>query len=85
MLHHVASAEIYYTMWLDDTLPDETIARYREASRRFGALLERAVLATGAEGAAFYDGAERVTVTQVARAALEAEQALLAVEGDGAA
>ncbi|MGH2480150.1 MAG: DinB family protein, partial [Ktedonobacteraceae bacterium] len=34
-LHHLASAEIYYAIWLDEALPDEPIARYSEANRRF--------------------------------------------------
>jgi hypothetical protein len=35
MLHHVASAERYYVIWLDKALSDEPVARYQEANRRF--------------------------------------------------
>lgn len=83
-LHHVASAEIYYAMWLDEALPDEAIARYGEASRRFQAHLEQVMLAAGAATATFYDGSEAVTVGHLARQVLAAEHALLA-EGDDVA
>ena len=48
VLHHVARSEVLYSASLDEALPEEPLARYVEASRRFGERLI-AAYAAGAD------------------------------------
>lgn len=78
MLHHLASAEIYYVVWLDQALPEEPVARYKETSRRFSEQLYQALTLPGNENTTFFDdGVTPVTIEYVVQKALAAEQTLL--------
>ena len=78
MLHHLACAEVYYAIWLDEALPDETVARYHAASWRFERSLHRTFsLPSRAHVAHFSpdDGAV-ITVEQIGRLLLDEERRL---------
>lgn len=84
MLHHLALAEMYYAVWLDEPLPDEPLARYEAASGRFMERL-RAVFGMVSDGAiereravlfAPSDGAV-TTGEEIARGVLAAEESAL--------
>jgi DinB superfamily len=78
MLHHVASAERYYVIWLDQTLSDEPVVRYQEANRRFVAQWRRVIAHPLKEQEAHFRGGDTpTTAQQVAEALLAAEQAAL--------
>jgi hypothetical protein len=75
MLHHLASAELYYAVWMDESLPDETIARYLEASRRLERRAYQALIAP--ENVAmmiFDDDAQPTTVTAIIHEVLQSER-----------
>jgi hypothetical protein len=78
MLHHLASAELYYVVWLDAALPEETLARYDEASRRLGEQVSQILSLPGSEQMAFFGGGELAarTIGQVIQEALAAEYVL---------
>ena len=77
-LHHLAQAEVYYVIWLEEALPDEPIARYREASRRFEAQVRRVFARPPQEQEVlFSDRYTPTTAEHLAQMVLTAEQALL--------
>jgi hypothetical protein len=77
-LRHVAQAAIFYSIWLDEPLPDEPVARYSEASRRFEQQLRSIFALPANEHIGFFMDDEMLTAEQVAQKVLEEEQALLA-------
>jgi hypothetical protein len=83
VLHHVARSEVYSTA-LDEALPDEPVARYAEASRRFAERLD-AAHAAGTDPSILYVTLYGVVSSpaQVVRDVLVAERAHTA-PGDGA-
>lgn len=75
MLHHLASSELYYAVWMEEALPDEPVARYLEANRRFGEHAYQALLVPqGGDIAYFDDDAHTTSAEQIIRAVLLAEQ-----------
>ncbi len=83
-LHHVASAEIYYAVWLDEPLPDDAGARYAEASQRLMRALEERARVPLAGDHALFAGERAVTAADVVREALAAERTLLGDAGESA-
>lgn len=78
-LHHLAATELFYSVWLDEPLPDEPPARYAEANRRLHARLAEVLARPAWEDVGLFDGdALPTTPERLAQEALEAEQALLA-------
>ncbi|MDQ2716211.1 MAG: hypothetical protein M3Z08_14995 [Chloroflexota bacterium] len=77
MLHHLASGEIYYVVWLDEALPEEPVSRYDMASQRFGEQVYRAFALPGSENTFFFDGVTMVKAEYVIQEALTAERTLL--------
>lgn len=80
-LHHLALAEVFYAIWMDEALPDETIARYSEANRRFEQQLRRVFALPKEEHQALFSrgGAATTTPEQVAQRVLAEEGVLLHV------
>ena len=76
MLHHLASAEMFYAVWLDEALPEETMARYEEANRRFGEQVRQLLTEPRREGTALFDGGASTTVDHLVQEALEEERRL---------
>lgn len=78
-LHHLALAEVFYAVWLDEPLPDEASARYSEANRRFEQQLWQAFVLPEEKQMAFFNDAGDSTITaeQVARMVLANEQMIL--------
>lgn len=79
ILHHLASSEMYYAVWLDEALPEETVARYEEANRRLGQQVQRLLASPTLEGAVFFEAGAltSTTVEHIVQEALAAEQRLL--------
>jgi len=82
VLHHLASAEVYYAIWMDEALPDEMLARYSEANQRFKQRLHRAFILSNKdkEHLVFFSPVEEhvtVTAERIAQVALAEEQTLL--------
>lgn len=63
MLHHLASAETYYAIWLDEALPDEPVMRYSEANRRFVQQLRQVFTMSEEEHTALLNPDEQYTPT----------------------
>lgn len=78
-LHHLALAEVFYAICLDEALPDETIVRYSEANRRFEQQLRWVLALTEEENLAIFslEGSETTTAEQVAQRVLVEESRLL--------
>jgi hypothetical protein len=76
VLHHVARSEVLYSAALDEALPDEPVARYAEASRRFAERLD-AAHAAGTDPSILYVTLYGVVSSpaQVVRDVLAAERA----------
>lgn len=78
-LHHLAGAEVYYAVWMKVALPDEPLARYSEANRRFEQRLRRVfALPPEEQTTLFIDVQTTSTAEQVAQLVLAEESALLA-------
>lgn len=79
MLHHLALAEVYYAVWMDEPLPDEALARYSEASSRFEQRLRKSFTQPLEEGTAFFKagGDETTTPEEIAQLVLAEERTLL--------
>lgn len=79
MLHHLASAEMYYAIWLDETLPEETVARYAEANQRLSRQLAWIMASPELEDTAFFEAGALAssTVEHIMQQALAAERRLL--------
>ena len=86
ILHHLASAEMYYAIWLDEKLPEETVARYeetvaryKEANQRLSRQIAWIMALPELEDTAFFEvGAiAPTTVEHIAQEALAAEHRLL--------
>lgn len=76
MLYHLALTEIYYSVWLDEPLPEEPLARYREANTRLEQRL-RQLFATPADKPALFPIDEAMlSAEQVAEKVLAEEQDL---------
>jgi hypothetical protein len=81
LLRHVASAERYYVVWLDDTFCEEPVARYREANHRFASQVRQVLAHPPQEGEALLSrGTAPTTAEQVAEALLAAEQRAMALK-----
>lgn len=77
ILHHVAGG--FYTVWLDERLPDEPAERYAQASGRLLLRAHRALTAPSGPACTYYaDGGLETTPEAVIRAVLECEYAALA-------
>jgi hypothetical protein len=76
-LRHVTETSIYYSVWLDEPLPDEPAARYSEASRRFEQQLRHVFALPESERTGFFAGDGMFTAEQIAQEVLEEEQTLL--------
>lgn len=77
ILHHVAGG--FYTVWLDERLPDEPTERYAQASGRLLLRAHRALTAPSDPACTYYaDGGLETTPEAVIRAVLECEYAALA-------
>lgn len=76
MLHHLARAERYYAIWMDEALPDDPIARYRAASERFARQLS-ALFTSPTEGRTLrFDDDPTISAEQVAQKLLAEEETL---------
>jgi hypothetical protein len=81
VLRHVASAERYYVVWLDDTCSEQPIARYREANHRFVSQVRQLLAHPAQEWEALFSrGTAPTTAEQVAEALLTAEQRAMALK-----
>lgn len=78
ILHHLASAEMYYAIWLDEELPEETVARYEEANRGFGEQVQQILASPEQEDTAFFEAGAitSTTVEHIVWEALAAEHRL---------
>lgn len=78
ILHHLAGAELYYAVWMDEALPEEALARYTEANRRFAERLSQAFTALAAgQGVLFKPSSDgTLTAQQMAELVLAEEQSL---------
>lgn len=78
ILHHLASTEMYYAIWLDEELPEEAVARYEEANRRFGAQVQQVVASPENAGIAFFEagGLTATTPELIVQQVLAAEHQL---------
>jgi DinB superfamily len=56
MLHHAASAEEFYAVWMEEGLPEEPGERYAAANRRLIDAIQRVVRIEGSEGMGVIDG-----------------------------
>lgn len=77
MLHHLASAETYYAIWMDEALPNEPIARYSEANRRFMQQLRQVFASPGEKHTALFNPDKQyapTTAEQVAHMLMMEEQ-----------
>lgn len=82
VLHHEATAERFYVVWLDEPLPEDPVARYKEASDRVRVTLHRAFDRPLDEGTAYIDGeAMRCSVEGVIARIQTAEQHLQVSSG----
>lgn len=79
MFRHLALAEAYYAVWLDEALPDEALARYREASERFEQRLRQVFRVPATAQIAFFwhEDYTPVTAEQLAEMLLTKEQQFL--------
>lgn len=85
MLHHLAQAELYYAVWIDEPLPDEPLARYTAVSERVAERL-RAVFGVASDSASegerlvlFTESGDAVTTGEaIARGVLATERGTLA-------
>ena len=79
ILHHQASAEMYYAIWLDEELPEETVARYEEANRRFTEQVQHIIVLLEHGDTAFCEAGAitPTTVEHIVQEALLAEHRLL--------
>jgi hypothetical protein len=78
ILRHLAATELFYSIWLDEPLPDQPVARYTEANRRMRARLAEALVHSEWANVMLFDSdALPTTPKHIAQEALEAEQALL--------
>jgi hypothetical protein len=79
VLHHLASAEIDYVVWLDAALPDQPLARYEETSRRFSEQVYQSLALPKNENITFFGGSPKTTVSveHVVQEVLTAEHRLL--------
>ncbi|MEO8971943.1 MAG: DinB family protein [Ktedonobacteraceae bacterium] len=79
MLHHLASAEMYYAIWLDEELPEETVARYAEANRRFGEQVQQILPSLEHGDTAFFEAGAvtPTTIKHIVQEVLAAEHHLL--------
>lgn len=77
-LYHLARAERFYAVWLDEALPEQPMARYAEGSRRLRERL-RLVLAAPASDGMIYtnDSGAIVAPSHIADEVLAAERRLL--------
>lgn len=78
ILHHLASAEMYYAIWLDEELPEEPVTRYEEANRRFGEQVQQILASPEQEDTAFFEAGAitSTTVEHIVREALATEHRL---------
>lgn len=77
-LYHLARAERFYAVWLDEALPEETAARYAEGSRRLRERLQVALAAPPSDDALYTnDTGELMTPAQIAEAVLMTERQLV--------
>jgi hypothetical protein len=79
VLRHVASAERYYVVWLDDTFSEKPVARYREANHRFVSQVRQVLAHPPLEWEALFSrGTAPTTAEQVVETLLAAEQRAMA-------
>lgn len=76
MFYHLAFTETYYSIWLDEPLPDEPLTRYSEASARFAQRLRQVLAASSGEFARFFIDGAMISAEQVAQKVLAEEQSL---------
>ncbi len=75
-LHHLAAAERYYAIWMEEALPDDPIARYLEANRRFSDAAYQALTTPPRRDLCLLDDNLQVTTAQ------EIIKSMLLAEGD---
>ncbi|HZT96909.1 MAG TPA: hypothetical protein VFB34_08740 [Chloroflexota bacterium] len=83
MLRHKAFSKRFYVVWVDQPLPDKSLARYEEANNRVQEGMRRAFAVPLAEGRTSIDAEqmERSVVhvaepTQIAESSLDRAQAI---------
>ncbi|HZR42484.1 MAG TPA: DinB family protein [Ktedonobacteraceae bacterium] len=78
-LYHLAFAEIFYSVWLDEPLPEEAVARYREARSRFEQQLRHVFLHPAEKSMALFSPESHTAVTAeyLVQLVLAEEQTLL--------
>lgn len=77
-LYHLARAERFYSVWLDDALPESVPDRYAEGSRRLRERLGAALAAPLPDDMLYTDDSGvSLTPAQIVEEVLAAEQALL--------
>lgn len=79
MFHHLALAEVYYAVWLDEALPEATVPRYAEANRRFHEQVQQLLAEPASEKTVFFESEALAptTLDHLVQEALAAEQKLL--------
>ncbi|GHO77909.1 hypothetical protein KSD_56800 [Ktedonobacter sp. SOSP1-85] len=77
VLHHLALAEVFYAVWMDEALPEEPLARYSEANSRFTQRLCQVSTALAEEqGVLFGPSSTTVTMQQLSELILTEERIL---------
>lgn len=76
VLRHLAFVEAYYSIWLDEPLPDSPRERYQEANARFERQLLQTFTSSAQPDALFLLSDMLLTVGQMAQQVLKSEQAL---------
>lgn len=79
MLQHVATAQVFYTSWLDDPLPDAPAERYARTSQHLRDRIERLRNESVPDDQLYFGpGGSTFTLADLEDQVLEAERALLA-------
>jgi hypothetical protein len=77
IFQHLAHAEIYYSIWLDEELPEAPLVRYREAHARFERQLRHVLALPEQTQLHFLVDDALLSAEQVAYTVLKAEHALV--------
>lgn len=64
VLHHLALAEVFYAVWMDEALPDEPLACYSEANSRLTQRLRQASTALAEEQGVLFSPSSAPTTMQ---------------------
>lgn len=77
MTHHLALAEVFYVVWMDEALPEEPLARYSEANSRFTQRLGQIIpVLSEKQGCLFGPDSIPTTIQQLSELVLTEERVL---------